>query len=265
MNGQVRTAEASAPKRRIMLVALVGIGLLGVVLGGWIDGVPTGGERGAQGVVAVQPPVATVAPQVVAGRDRSGPTNPGVLLIVAMLLIVPAFLGVRRLLLDRGEAGVRDRTTGLFLPAYVTEAVRHLAARDDRNRRSQLALVNIGVEFLDEVQRNYNAAAADELVNYAGRLIRGQTREGDLPSRAGDEGFAIFLQCEDHEQAMAYCRRLSVVFAREQLEVRGDVFKVSASMGVVMRELGESHDNLQQRAAAKLAEARADGVAGIAG
>lgn len=265
MNGLARTAESNTLKRTLMMLAFVGTGLLGAALGGWFGGAPAGlgvGDRVAS--VAAQPTSARSS-RAAAARLGSVPIASVALLLAATLLVFSSYLALRRLTAVPADAGVRDRSTGLYLPAYVTEAVRHLAARDDRNQRSQLALVQISIGFLDEVKRNYNAAAAAELVSYAGRLIRSQSREGDLPARAGDDGFAVYLHCEDREQAMAYCRRLSMLFAREQLEVRGDVFKVSASMGVAMRDCGESLDALRRRAADRLDEARAEGPASIAG
>ncbi len=249
MRGAADAADDKPMKRTAFLFALVAVGLFGLLLGGWFT---PGFDLSAQW----QPP----APQTEAVAV-TGVSLVSVALLLAAVLMIVASLAllwqVRRL---KADSGTRDPATGLYRQSYVDEAVSNQMARDDRSGRSQLAVVRIQIDYLDDVERRYGEQAVETLIEFAGRQLRGQTREGDLPVREHDGGdFTVYLQCEELTQAEAFCRRLAMMLSREQLEFRGDIVKITASMGVVLREPGEPLTDLRERAGAKLAEARTNG------
>ncbi len=217
------------PLRRAAIgLAGAGIALVGMAIG-----------------VSVRP-----AAELVSATPGGPVTSDQALLIVAAAVLfgVAAAVGQRA----RGAAAddlLGDPVSGLYRRSYVDEVVSNLAARDDRAGRSQLALAIIGFAYLDTVERRHGRAAVDRLLDVAGRAVRGQTREGDLPMRDGDR-FLVYLQCDDVEQGNAFCRRLVMLLGREQFDVDGDVVKLSLQPRVALRACGEPVAAFLARAAA---------------
>jgi len=145
------------------------------------------------------------------------------------------------------QAIMRDPLTGLYSRFYAAEALPGLFARDDRTGRSRLVLVRVEIDGMDDVRRRYGSRAVALILGAVGRHIRSQSREDDLPVEPDGEGFAIYLHCEEAEQARAFCRRLATLLRSEQFEWEGDVIKISASMWITVRQIGESEDEMQQR------------------
>lgn len=169
--------------------------------------------------------------------------------------------GLRR---GRARAAGQDPLAGLYSGPQADQVLPILMARDDRSGCSQLALVRVGVDRLDDLRRRYGDEAAARVLASLGRHIRSQTRGEDLPMRPDEHGFAVFLRCAEVEQAAAFCRRLATLARSDQLDWQGDVIKVALSMGVALREPGEPLDGLQARALEQLGRARAEGSVQVA-
>lgn len=229
-----------------MLLACVAIGLLGYVAGG--------GTRPAPGTTAVAPAFAAV--QAVARAGMTLNVAATAMLCMAGGLLLAAFGMLLRAERAREQSGARDPLTGLCTEAYLAEVLPGLVARDDRAGRSQLALIRVAIDLIEDVQRRYGRQAADLVLGSIGRHIRSQTREGDLAACLDREGFAIYLHCSEVEQAKAFCRRLGSLLASEQWDWRGGIIKVTASMGIALREPAEPIRALQARALLSLGEAQ---------
>jgi diguanylate cyclase (GGDEF)-like protein len=189
----------------------------------------------------------------------NGPARLALVLVVAGVLMTAAWVLVSRLRRAASDVALRDATSSLYNRVYMDEMVARLAARDDRAGRSQIALVMLRIDYLEQIGLRYGQSAADRVLGLVGRKIRSQAREGDIAARFDQQTLAVFLQCEEAEQAVAFGRRLATLLGAEQLDWRGDVIKVTASMGVAVRALGESVDALSGRAAARLAQASGSG------
>lgn len=177
----------------------------------------------------------------------------------AMLCVLTAGLLARA----RGKVddpAACDPATGLYRHAFAEAVLPQLLARDDRSGRSELAMVLLGVDYLDEIRRRYGAAGAERVLASVGRVLKGQARSADLPVRHDDRCLAVFLHCAEVDQAVAFARRIAMLLAAQQLDWRGDVIKVTACMGVALRLPGESLDELQARAAGRLQAAEAAGA-----
>lgn len=180
------------------------------------------------------------------GRDSVGVAAFAVLAIGFGLLLFASTLLLRSRQ-SLSQAVMRDPLTGLYSRFYAAEALPGLFARDDRAGRSRLVLVRVEIDGMDDVRRRYGSRAVALILGTVGRHIHSQSREDDLPVEPDGEGFAIYLHCEEAEQARAFCRRLATLLRSEQLEWEGDVIKVSASMWITVRQIGESEDEMQQR------------------
>lgn len=217
-------------------MALTGMAFLAYAAANWMGVGPDLGEA----ISAYGAPSAN--PMTPAGRQAVAVLALGfALLLIACALVLRSHQ--RRL-----QSGMRDPLTGLYTAPYAAEALPGLVARDDRAGHSRLVLVRVRIDGIDDIRRRYGGRAVDLVLGTAGRLIRSQTREDDLPVEPDDDGFAIFLHCEELDQAGAFCRRLATLLRSEQLDWHGDVIKVSASAGIAARQIGESIDAVQRRA-----------------
>lgn len=154
---------------------------------------------------------------------------------------------------------LRDPVSGLFTRRHVDCVLPALTARDDRAGESQLAVLLLEIDHLDAIERRYGLHAVDAVMRLVGGQVCGQSRAEDLPCLHDERRIAVFLRCREAEQAAAFARRISMLLSGQQIDWRGDVIKVTASMGIVIREPGEPGDRVLERAAAKLAEASAAG------
>lgn len=234
--------------RVILLLVCVGIGLLGYVAGSWLNS----GE--APGIAA------RVQSAQRASATLSSPLTAEIGLSAVMLLVVTLLLFSAVALLLRGrhssaDDAMRDPTTRLYKRICMDEMVPALMARDDRAGISQMTLVMLRIDFLDDIRDRYGRPAADRVLEVLGRKVRSQTRAGDVPVRFDEQCLAVFLQCGEVEQAIAFGRRLGTLLAGEQLELGGDVIKITLSMGIAVRQPCESLQQLLVRAAEKLGSA----------
>jgi diguanylate cyclase (GGDEF)-like protein len=203
----------------------------------------------------------------VIGAGQTAPTSAFVMdrsqlaafLVFAVILVVAGAWMIARTRRIAGDAAVRDAITGLYDRAYVEDWVPRLMARDDRAGHSQLALIVLRIDLLDQIERRYGAAVTAQALRLVGRKICSQIRTGDIPARLDARTLGVFLQCDEAEQAVAFGRRLGMLLGAEQLDWRGDVIKVSASMGVAVRATNESLDALYARAADRLRQASDSG------
>lgn len=229
------------------VMVLVGMGLIGFATGQDGDG-----HAGA---------IVTAGRAVAAGHGDSLPQPQAAEMRLGgmVLLFAAAGLLTRGRVSQTAENPLRDAPTGLYNRLYTDEVVPGMAARHDRSGESQLAMLLLKIDFLDDIRRRYGQAAVDAVLALLGRHVLGQSRDGDIAAHIDAERVVVFVRCQEVEQATAFGRRLSMLLAREQLDWRGDVIKITSSMGVVMRDLGESMDSLYERATANLNAARACG------
>lgn len=234
------------------MLAVVALALIGFAIASWLAPM--------MAVDAALPAIAVSGAHEPASAAMSGPAAA---LLTALLCLAAALILVLRARRS-GAAGLHGPLSGLYGAHEAAEVLADLLARDDRGGRSRLALVQIGVDAIEDIRERHGAAAVGDVLDTIGRHIRSQTRGVDLPTVAEGHGFAVFLRATEVEQAGAFCRRLATLLRSDQLEWRGEVIKVSASMGIVLREIGEPLDALQHRARQKLAEARTAGGGRIA-
>lgn len=180
------------------------------------------------------------------GSTRSvPPLIPGVLFFAAALLSVAV---VRRASTAGANAGETDAVTGLYRERYAEQVVPRLMARDDRTGESEIALVMVSVDELDVLIGRYGGSVVDALLTLLGGQIQSQVRASDIAVRCSAQRLGIYLHCGEIEQAVAFGRRIAMLLATQQIEWRGDEIKLTLSMGVAVRECGETLDRLNARA-----------------
>ena len=86
---------------------------------------------------------------------------------------------------------IRDPLTGLFNARYLEEAIQLETARANRANRP-LALIALGVDGLETMQKLKGRGAAEAAVRAVADFLSSHVREGDVPGRLDDE-FVILL------------------------------------------------------------------------
>jgi diguanylate cyclase (GGDEF)-like protein len=207
-----------------LLLALLGFGSAGLMLGHWWARASVGG---------VDP---------LGGGEPLPWLLGGVLLALAAVALLFAYC--------RGAADgrIREPGSGLYLREHADDYLLGQIAREERLGASRLALVLIRVDYLDRIRRNYGDVVARQVVDLVGRQVCGQTRDGDLPVRHAADVLAVYLDCDEIEQALAFGRRISMLLMNQQLESGGDVIKVDVSLGIALRAPGEELESLFSRA-----------------
>ena len=228
--------------RTIVLSTMIAIGIAGFLTGRWFFSHHATAGAGGGGSDSVSGPLAVVA---------------------AMSVLTAALLLFRGCEISAASAA-RDPVSGLYTWGHADEVIPALIARDDRAGRNQLALVLMSVDHLESIRRRYGESAVDHAMRLIGGQILGQTRGGDIAARYDAHLVAVFLQCDELDQAVSFGRRVAMLLSGQQLDWGGDVIKISASMGVVLRQPGESLAELHARAVDRLAQANQSGVSRIA-
>ena len=208
-----------------LLSAVLGAGLIGIALVQWIGGEATGDwaslDPAASGVVLLS---------LAAG---------------VFLLSLAVF---QRFEIPRGDNEPVDKLSGLYLEPCANEMAERLVARDERAGRSELALVVISIDGLEQLVARYGDDVLESVLGLVGRQVRSQVRGSDIAFRMRPFLLGVYLHCEETEQASAFGRRIAVLLTTQQLEWRGDEIKLTVSMGIANRRAGEDLDQLRQRA-----------------
>lgn len=222
--------ESLSPTRSARWSLLLGVGLGGILIGSWLNGGMT---------------------------SRPDGLSIGWILAGSLLLVAAVVLWRRGKSPAKADVN-KDPFTGLYRRAYAEEAMQGFMARDDRAEASGLALAMLTVDHAEEVRQRYGASGEQAVVRCIGSQILGQTRGGDLPARFSDEVVAVYLHCEDREQALGFGRRIRMLLRGQQIECQGDVIKASANIGIAQRQPGETLEALTERAVKALDQAARD-------
>lgn len=163
--------------------------------------------------------------------------------------------GVLRIVAASGQpegpvyfASKRDPLTGAYNRRHLLE---HLTAAcaDIARRRSQLAVLVLGVEKLAEINQRYGYDAADAAIAGVARRVGGNVRETDMLARYLGGKFVFVLDGGDAEQATIAARRLLRAVANEPIATSaGPIDVVLRIGGALAPEHGHGAHALLQRA-----------------
>jgi len=109
------------------------------------------------------------------------------------------------------------------------------------------------------INDRYSHLVGDEVLRRVGALMREVVRDGDVAARYGGEEFALLLDRVDGRQAVEVCERLRTRIATQPWGEIVDGLAVTISLGVAMRQAGDSGEALLGRADGCLYAAKAAG------
>ncbi|MGO8798487.1 MAG: putative bifunctional diguanylate cyclase/phosphodiesterase [Roseiarcus sp.] len=163
--------------------------------------------------------------------------------------------GVVRIVAGPGQPGgsafsasKRDPLTGAYNRRHLVEHL-NAACADVARRRSQLAVLVLGVERLPEINQRYGYDAADAAIVGVARRVAGNVRETDMLARYLGGKFVFVLDGGDAEQARTAARRMLRVVSSEPVATPAGPIEVSLRIGAALApEHGRGAQALLQRA-----------------
>lgn len=147
--------------------------------------------------------------------------------------------------------GVKNRST--FDESFDREI--HLAQRHDQD----ITLMVIDIDHFKKVNDTYGHSTGDAVLKTVANTIHDSIRTTDLLFRFGGEEFVVVLTNSDCEGSYDIAKRVLESVRAIDMEVKGQKFNVSVSIGLACRESSDDKDALFNRADAAMYDAKNGG------
>ncbi|MEM9795366.1 MAG: diguanylate cyclase [Pseudomonadota bacterium] len=134
----------------------------------------------------------------------------------------------------RAEAeaqAITDKLTGLGNRRAMDT---HLGQLADRRGGAGFGLMHLDLDHFKAVNDTLGHAAGDHVLTEVGRILREETRRGDVVARmGGDEFMMIFYDCEEVSVLEGIATRI-IRHLEEPIIFGEDICRISGSIGIVM-------------------------------
>jgi diguanylate cyclase (GGDEF)-like protein len=129
------------------------------------------------------------------------------------------------------QTTTRDPVTGTFTRHYLaTEGGKHFSHA--RRHGGPLSVLVFQVDTHAENTGKVGKAVADQLLGRIAKLVMGTLRAEDTMGRTGEASFAVIFPGTSSQQALAFARRMHEQLEKSQVNYRGQMLKIGASMGL---------------------------------
>jgi diguanylate cyclase (GGDEF)-like protein len=156
-------------------------------------------------------------------------------------------------------AAMRDELTGTFNRRYISEALQRHKALADRDRLD-FTVCYCDLDHFKRVNDELGHVAGDRALVQFADLARGLVRSMDYVARFGGEEFLLVLVGANEAVARRVCERLCAGTRNLVIEGRQSASqRLTVSCGIARYRLGESVEELLQRADQALYEAKRGG------
>jgi two-component system cell cycle response regulator len=152
----------------------------------------------------------------------------------------------------------RDPVTGTFTPHYLaTEGAKHFSHA--RRHGGALSVLVFQIETYREIVDKVGKAVADQLLARVAKLVMGTLRTEDTMGRTTEAGFSVIFPGTSSQQALAFARRMHEQLEKAQVTYRGQVLKVTPSMGLAALDVDSANaiEDLMKLAQQRLVDAAA--------
>ncbi|WP_239806847.1 diguanylate cyclase [Croceicoccus hydrothermalis] len=146
-----------------------------------------------------------------------------------------------------------DQLTGIANRRRVTSDLVQ-AVLTARRERQPLSIALFDIDHFKRINDTYGHQAGDEVLKRVAATAAGAIRAHDLVGRFGGEEFVVVLPDTTAETAMSVAERV-----RNAIETGGYTPAVTVSIGIAQLTVGESGENLLQRADQALYVAKREG------
>jgi diguanylate cyclase (GGDEF)-like protein len=156
------------------------------------------------------------------------------------------------------EKATIDNLTRLYVRRFFFQRLNELI-RKAQQRAKPLALLICDLDHFKSLNDQHGHRAGDAILRTAGKLLKSQVRQGDVPARYGGEEFIAILPDAEALVATTIGERIRSVIAIHPFEHDGKQHHVTVSVGVASLEPGDTSESLIERADQALYRAKADG------
>lgn len=129
------------------------------------------------------------------------------------------------------EQAIRDPLTGLFNRRYLQETLERELLRAGRENYP-ITIILMDIDHFKKLNDTYGHIAGDLVLEALGRLLRSQTRGGDIPCRFGGEEFLVVMPGASLEVAARRAEALRLEFQDFRVEYLGQSVSATLSLGV---------------------------------
>ncbi len=143
-----------------------------------------------------------------------------------------------RLLRAAQQIAITDELTMLYSRRYYKEAVEKEISKARRSM-APLSLIFLDLDFFKTVNDTYGHAAGDDVLREVARLLRDNTRQGDVCARYGGEEFAVLLPGADVKEAVLSAEKLRSAVERKLSVGLVDGFPIKITMSAGVASLSE--------------------------
>lgn len=159
---------------------------------------------------------------------------------------------------DIGELASSDPLTGALNRRGFEQRYREQLASAEREAWP-LALAVLDLDGFRRLNGSYGHAGGDAALCHLVQVLREGLHADDVVARYGGEEFVLLLPRASLEEATARVRQLQRQLASRPLQHEGQRIEVRFSAGVAVRQLGESGEQLLNRADRAMYRAKQDG------
>lgn len=131
------------------------------------------------------------------------------------------------------ELATTDQLTGLFNRHYLNDAAAQAVSNAIRHK-NPLSLLVIDLDFFKRINDEHGHDVGDDVLSEVGRLLKRESREGDIAARFGGEEFVLLLSHCDLQNAQIKAEQFRLDL--ETLKPAG--LRVTSSIGVAALEDG---------------------------
>jgi len=192
------------------------------------------------------------------------PANTTWLLVFIALIILQAgsllFLLNQTLLDELQSMADYDTLTGLLNRGGLSRRMQRQYGRFELARPPRIGLLCMDLDHFKSINDSCGHGAGDDVLQCIGKLIRENSRPGDIPARQGGEEFAVIVEAGSKEELEALGERMRAAVEAASLPTRTGPISVTISIGAALAEgPGESWEHLGERADHALFEAKRAG------
>ncbi len=129
------------------------------------------------------------------------------------------------------DQAIRDSLTDLFNRRYLDETLERELARAARDQ-VPVSAVMLDIDHFKAFNDMYGHKAGDDVLQALGRLLRAQTRTGDIACRYGGEEFVIIMPGSSSAVALRRAEQWRVAFENVSIDHQGQLLHTTFSGGV---------------------------------